>query len=154
MAITASVRVDVSVDVERPHREVWAVVSDLTRAPEFLEEFVAVTQESVGPVGVGTVFRYTIDPGARTATLELVEWDPPRRLAWDGPPLRGRGGGARPRGFTELRALDDGRTRVLTRYHPELSGALVLLAPVLRRWLRRQRTADARRLKEVLEQGG
>jgi uncharacterized protein YndB with AHSA1/START domain len=143
----------VTIEVARPLDEVWAVVSDYTRLPEWLEEFEAVVKESPGPVGVGTVFRYTIAPGHRSSTVELTEWDPPHRSAWDGPPLRSRGGGARPRGFTELRALDEGTTRVLTRYHPELSGTLVLWAPLVRRWLRRQRPADARRLKALIEQG-
>jgi len=145
---------EIAVEIERPSEEVWAFVSNLKRLPEWLEEFEAVVQESDGPVGKGTVFCYTLSPGHRSATLELVDWQPGRRFAWDGPPLRSRGGGARPRGFSEVTAVGEGRTRLVSRYQPELTGTLALMRPVLKRWLRRQRTADAQRLKQRLESAG
>jgi uncharacterized protein YndB with AHSA1/START domain len=81
--VKTSVDVAVSADVERPAREVWALVSDATRLPEWLGEFEEVVQESGGPVGKGTVFHYTLSPGAgdRSSVLEWVAWDPPHRLA-------------------------------------------------------------------------
>lgn len=130
------------------------MVSDGTRLPEWLEEFVAVVQESDGPIGEGTVFRYTLvpGPGERSGLLEFVEWAPGRRLAWDGPPLRSRLGGARPRGSFEVKELSADRSRLVSRYEPELSGLLVLMRPALKRWVKRQRTTDAHRLKGILEE--
>jgi hypothetical protein len=153
LAVRTSVDVEVRADVERPAGEVWAMVSDATRLPEWLGEFEEVVQLGDGPVGEGTVFRYTLSPGPgdRSAILEWVAWDPPRRLAWDGPPLISRLGGARPRGSFEVVELGPGRCRFVGRYEPELSGGLVLLRPVLVRWLKRQRTADIRRLKHLVE---
>ena len=80
------------------------MVSDATRLPEWLGEFEEVVQLGDGPVGEGTVFRYTLSPGPgdRSAILEWVAWDPPRRLAWEGPWLISRLGGARPRGSFEV----------------------------------------------------
>ena len=42
-------------------------------------------------------------------------------------------------------------THLLCHFRPELIGATVLLKPYLRRWLKRQRSADALRLKAILE---
>lgn len=144
---------EVGVEIDRPSEEVWAFVSNFERLPEWLEEFEAVVKESDGPVGKGAVFRYTLSPGNRSATLEVIDWQPGRRVAWDGPPLRSRGGGARPRGFHEVTATGEGRTRLVTRYQPELTGTLALMRPAIKRWLRRQRAADAQRLKRLLESG-
>ncbi len=137
-----SVDVEIEVEIARPPEEVWAFVSDAERLPEWLEEFRAVTKESEGPVGEATVFRYTLDPGQRSGTIEWVQWKPGERLAWDGPPLSGRGGGARPRGSFEVIGIGTGRTRFVSRYRPELTGPLALLRPYIARWLRRQRRAD------------
>jgi uncharacterized protein YndB with AHSA1/START domain len=150
---TTSLDEEIAVEIERPCEEVWAFVSDAERLPEWLEEFESVEKESDGPVGRGTVFRYTLSPGHRSATIEVVDWQPGRRLAWDGPPLRSRGGGARPRGFFEVAAIGESRTRLVSRYQPELTGTLALMRPILKRWLRRQRAADAQRLKRLLEFG-
>lgn len=149
----ASLDVEIAVEIERPSERVWAFVSNFERLPEWLEEFEAVLKESDGPIGVGTVFRYTLSPGNRSATLEVVDWQPSWRLAWDGPPLRSRGGGARPRGFHELTAAGEGRTRLVTHYQPELTGILALMRPAVTRWLRKHRTADAEHLKQFLESG-
>jgi uncharacterized membrane protein len=147
---------EIAVAIERPAEEVWAFVSNFERMPEWLEEFEAVVKESDGPIRRGTVFRYTLSPGTgdRSATLEVVDWQPERRVAWDGPPLRSRWGGARPRGFLEVTAIDEVRTRLVARYQPEFTGMYVLMSPALKRWLRRQRTADAQRLKRALEAAG
>jgi len=149
--VKTSIAVEVEVDIARPPEDVWAFVSDAERLPEWLEEFHTVVKESPGPPGRGSVFRYTLEPGDRTSTLRYVEWEPGRRLAWDGPPLRSRGGGARPRGSFEVAAAGGSQTRFVSRYQPELSGTLALLAPLIRRWLRKQRPVDNRRLKALLE---
>jgi uncharacterized protein YndB with AHSA1/START domain len=149
-----SLDVEITVEIERPSEEVWAFVSNAERLPQWLDEFEAVVKESDGPVGRGTMFRYTLAPGHRSATGEVVEWEPGRRFAWDGPPLRSRGGGFRPRGSFEVSAIDERRSRFVSRYQPELTGTLAIMRPYLARWLRRQRVADTRHLKQLLESRG
>jgi uncharacterized protein YndB with AHSA1/START domain len=149
--VKASIEVIVEVEIERPLSAVWSFVSDVERLSEWLGEFEASGKESDGPTGVGTVVRYTLGPGHRSGTLQIVEWDPPRRCAWDGPPLRWAGGAARPRGSHELSPAGEGRTLVVSRYQPELSGTNLLLGPYLKRWLRQRRLADAQTLKASLE---
>ena len=149
-----TVEVAIEIEIARPREAVWEFIADPARSHEWLEEFVSSHQVSEGPPGVGSVVSYTIKPGPRTGTFEVVEWDPPRRLAWDGPPLRSMGGAARPRGSFELTEAGDGGTRFVATYHPELLGLLVLLRPYLNRWLRRQRRIDAQKLKAILEADG
>lgn len=129
----------------------WTYVSDLERAPEWLGEFTGARRESADQTGVGTVLHYTLE-GDRSGTLEVVEWAPPHRWAWDGPPLPWAGGAARPRGSHTLSEVGDGRTRLVSRYQPELHGTLVLLRPYLKRSLRRQRAQDALTLKARIEE--
>jgi hypothetical protein len=85
--------------------------------------------------------------------LEIVEWDPPNKVAWDGPPLPWAGGGTRPRGSHSLTEAGEGRTLLVSRYQPELIGPPVFMRPYLSWWLRRQRRKDAEALKATLEQG-
>ena len=148
-----SIDVSFEVEIERPPSVVWAFVSDIERAPEWMWEFESATKESDGPTAVGTVARYTLQPGHRSGTLEIVEWDPGRRLAWDGPPLRWGGGAARPRGSFELTDAGGGHTLLVSHYQPELTGTQVLLRPYLQRWLRKRRQADTQTLKALLEAG-
>jgi uncharacterized protein YndB with AHSA1/START domain len=150
----ASLDIEIAAEIERPCEEVWAFVSNAERLPQWLNEFEAVVKESKGPVGRGTVFRYTVSPGHRSATIEVVEWEPGQRLAWDGHPLRSLGGGASPRGSFEVSAIDERRTRFVSRYQPELTGTLAIMRPYLARWLHKQRIADTSHLKQMLESRG
>lgn len=147
-----SIEVVVEVEIERPQAVVWAYLSDTERLPDWLGEFTAAREVSEGPTGVGTVVSYTVE-GDRSGTFEIVEWDPPHRSAWDGPPLAWAGGGARPRGSHTLTEAGAGRTLLVSRYEPELIGTLVFLRPYLKRWVRRQRQKDAQTLKASLEAG-
>jgi hypothetical protein len=129
-------------------------MNDTARLPEWIAEFAAARDESDGPIGVGAVVHYTLRQGDRSGTFEIVEWDPPRRVAWDGPPLRSAGGAMRPRGSHELAEAGEGRKLVVSHYRPEVSGLQVLLRPYLKRWLRRERRASAKTLKALVEAAG
>jgi len=149
--LRTTIEVTVVVEIARPRLAVWSFISDVERAHEWLTEFKSARTESEGPIGVGTVVRYTLEPGHRSGTYEIVEWDPGHRLAWDGPPLAWAGGAARPRGSFEVVDAGEGRTLFTSRYQPELSGTQVMLRPYLKRWLRRRRVTDTQVLKAMLE---
>jgi uncharacterized protein YndB with AHSA1/START domain len=138
-------------EVDAPRARVWAFISDPERLPEWFSEFESIEQASPGEPGLGSVVRYTITAGGRSGTFEIVEWEPGSRLSWDGPPLAWMGGAARPRGTFQLADVGEDRTHFTGRFRPELSGTQVLLRPYLKRWLRRERTASLRRLKELVE---
>jgi uncharacterized protein YndB with AHSA1/START domain len=146
-----AIEVEVQVQIARAPEEVWAFVSNPERLPQWLGEFRKVVKQSDGPIGEGTVFRYTIDPGERSATMRFVEWEPGRRLAWDGPPLEWHGGAGEPRGYFEVTDAGEGHTRLVCCFQPILTGSMALLAPVMKRWLRKQRTTDTAKLKTLLE---
>lgn len=146
-----TIEVEVEVLIARPSEEVWAFVSDAERLPDWLGEFRTVVKQSDGPIGEGTVFRYTLEPGDRSGTYQIVEWEPGRRLAWDGPPLKWHGGAARPRGYFEVTDAGEGRARLVSCYQPVLTGTMALLAPVMKRRLRKQRLTDSARVKTLLE---
>jgi hypothetical protein len=128
-------------------------LTDTTRLPEWFAEFAAARDDPDSPAGVGAVVHYTLK-GNRSGIFETVEWDPPRRVAWDGPPLRAPGGAFRPRGSHELADAGEGRTLVKSHYRPEASGLQVLLRPYLSYWLRRERRESAQALKRLVEGGG
>ena len=67
---------EIAVEIERPSRRGPSFVTNFERLPEWLDEFEAVVKESDGPMSRGTVFRYTLSPRSRSATLEVVEWQP------------------------------------------------------------------------------
>ena len=146
----STIEASVEVEIERPVPAVWSFLADTERIPEWVGEFASAHEDSEGPTGLGTIVSYTLE-GDRSGTWEIVEWKPPYRLAWDGPPLPWLGGGARPRGSHTLSAAGEGRTLLVSRYDPELTGTLVLLRPYLKWWLRNQRARDAQTLKTILE---
>ena len=132
-----SIEVVVEVEIGRPRAEVWTYLSDAERLPDWLGEFTAARELSQGPTGVGTVVSYTVE-GDRSGTYEIVEWDPPSRSAWDGPPAPVGRRRAPPHGSHTLTDVGDGRTLLVTR-STRLIGTLVFLRPYLKRWVRHQR---------------
>jgi uncharacterized protein YndB with AHSA1/START domain len=149
--LRTSIEVIVEVEVDRPQAAVWSFLSDAKRIPEWFSELTVARIEPEAAIGIGTVVHYRLGPGERSGTFAVVEWDPPRRMAWDGQPLRMLGGKARPRGSHTLTEIGEGHTLLVSRYRPELTGPAVLLRPYVRRWLRRERRASADALKEALE---
>jgi hypothetical protein len=69
-----------SVEVAASPEAIWAVLTDISRWPEWNSD---VTSTSIdGPIGAGTTFRWKAGPGTITSTLQLVE--PMKGLAWTG----------------------------------------------------------------------
>ncbi|MCC5947387.1 MAG: SRPBCC family protein [Nitriliruptoraceae bacterium] len=94
--------------VERPIGEVFALVEDFSRLPEWDPTFDAAHQVDDGPIGIGTVFATTgsVLGASFDLELEVVAYDAPARIAF-----RGTGDGLRTREDLTLEATEDG-TRV------------------------------------------
>jgi uncharacterized membrane protein len=142
------IRVDLTVQVNRPVEEVFAYLTDPANLAEWQTNVVSVTKETDGPVASGTRFREVRrGPFGRTvaAIVEVSRYEESRRFDLrivSGPlPIDGR---------NEFAAVD-GATRIEFVAEGELRGALRLVAPVLGRLLRRQFENDYARLKEALE---
>ena len=133
------------VEIPRPAADVWAVVADYARDPEWRRGVTSM--EPSGPLAVGTTtderMRFAGKTYRNGGLVETV--GPERTFTWrttSGVEARGR------------RTVDDlgperCRVRLETRVRP--LGVERLLAPVLGRMLQRTLTGDAARLRELAE---
>jgi uncharacterized membrane protein len=81
--------------IDRPRRDVFALVSDLARGPEWFLGITRWEPRSRKRRGVGARYRVLVRVGSVEAggTLVLTEWKPNRTIAWeseDGVEQRGR----------------------------------------------------------------
>jgi uncharacterized protein YndB with AHSA1/START domain len=115
--------------IRRPVQAVWDFFSDFEAMPSWQPEFRELVKQTAGPVEVGTVFRYRrkVPFGEQQGTMEITEWDPPRRLGFSAEP-----GPVLPRGSWTFTS-DDATTRVVDHLDAELQGLLRLFSPILRR---------------------
>ncbi len=70
------------IQIAAPPEEVWALLSDLERGPEWSVVTLECELRSGGPPGLGSTYRAVSKFGASKITTEhqIVEWEPPRRL--------------------------------------------------------------------------
>jgi uncharacterized protein YndB with AHSA1/START domain len=149
-------RVEVKVEVARPRKDVWAFLADSENLPRWSDDFASCERDPADrdPIGRGARFHYRLNAPARAGSFEYVEFEPSEHLRWEGEPIKATGGTMRPCGGYELQDAEDGfRTLVCLVFEPRFGGALRLLSPLIRRSIHRGRTADAARLKEILERG-
>ena len=88
-------RISRQVLIDRPRREVFALVSDLSRAHEWFAGITRWEPRSRKRRGVGARYRVLVRVGSIEAggTLAVTEWRPPETIAWqsqDGVEQRGR----------------------------------------------------------------
>ena len=144
-----SMAVSVEVTVERPPGQVFEVVARGERLPEWMGNFERVEQASEGPPALGTEYRFKM---RRTpeSTFEWSEFEPGRRVAFSGPPLRTGPGSLEPRGAIDVE-LADGGSLVRVTLDSVLRGAIRLLMPIMRRSMRNGAFQNVSRLKTLLE---
>jgi len=116
-----------SVLVRRSPGEVFAVVSDLARAPQWVPGLTAMTQLTPGPVAVGTQFRQRVHLAGKDleGMLVVTALEPPRVFAHTS-----RAGPAKLFGHFEL-TPGDGGTRVTHHHEIRLSGLARAMAPLV-----------------------
>jgi uncharacterized membrane protein len=141
-----------SFEVERSQEDVFAYLDDLSRHGEWQEMIESVEVETEGPTRVGSRAADTRRvPGGRLqrTTYEIVEHDPPRRVAF-----RGIDGPVRVVGSAAVEPAGEGRSRVTVELELHGHGLLgLVVAPLARRQARAQVPKDQQRLKERLEAG-
>ncbi|MDY6764529.1 MAG: SRPBCC family protein [Halobacteria archaeon] len=78
------IRMDMTVDA--PRDEVWELLTDIERMPEYSTLTEEVTYISEGPVGEGTVWEEANPIGSipTTGYWRVVEFDPPSHFVFDG----------------------------------------------------------------------
>jgi uncharacterized membrane protein len=100
-------------------QHVWAIVSDPERVLSFMSGITRWEVESERPTGLGARYRMLMRVGSAEigGLIEIVEWDPPRDLAWTSVT------GIDQRGRWRLRPAPGGRTRVEIRLAYGVAGA-------------------------------
>ncbi|HEY5428873.1 MAG TPA: SRPBCC family protein [Solirubrobacteraceae bacterium] len=102
-----------------PIDTVWAFVSDPEQALRFMSGVTRWEVESEAPTGIGARYRMLLRVGSAEVggLIEIVEWDPPRELAWTSIT------GVDQRGRWRLRPMSEGRTRVEIRLAAGVAGS-------------------------------
>jgi uncharacterized membrane protein len=105
--------------VAAPIETVWAFVSDPERALSFMSGVTRWEVDGDQPTGLGARYRMLLRVGSAEVggLIEVVEWDPPRELAWTSVT------GVDQRGRWRLRAAPGGRTRAEIRLAYGVAGA-------------------------------
>lgn len=148
------VRVELEVEIARPRAEVFDYLARGENMPRWMSEFQSVEQLSEGPPGLGTTYRYRLKRPRRASTIEWVEFEQGRRLAFAAGRIRAGFGSLAPRGSLTLEEVGAGATRVRAVYEPKLGGVMRLMGRPVAASIRRGRAGDHQRLKQVLEEGG
>jgi carbon monoxide dehydrogenase subunit G len=141
------IRIELTFEIARTPEDVFELLSDIERLPEW--QASAVEAHAERPLGEGSRVREKRRLLGREVDteLEVVAYEPPQRLT-----LRSLGG---PVDFTvehEL-AAQDGGTQLKVVAEAEPGGLLRLTEPVLARKAEQEFRRDFDRLKELLEGG-
>lgn len=75
-------RVELSIDIDGAAEDIWAVITDPARFPNWIKGMQAVEVLTEGEYGVGTRFRSTAGTGERTVewTTEVVAVEPEKSI--------------------------------------------------------------------------
>jgi uncharacterized membrane protein len=105
--------------VSAPIETVWNVVSDPARALSFMSGITRWEVRSDEPTGLGARYRMLLHIGSAEVggLIEIVEWDPPRELAWTSIT------GVDQHGRWRLRPASGGRTRAEIRLAAGVAGS-------------------------------
>ncbi len=141
------VKVEASVDINRPIEEVFAYVTDPTKKPEWSSLTLECTLEGSGPIGVGSRIR-TIGKflGRRLeSTAEVTRYDAPSHFA-----MREISGPGHLEIERQLEPIAQG-TRYRSRLVGESGGLFKLADPILAGLMKRTVETDLQTLKALLE---
>lgn len=133
--------------VDRPPAEVWAVVADYERDPDWRQGVETMAPSTSGPAVVGTTTDEVLHLGGRTYRNhgQVTAVEPGRRLEWR--TLQG----ADANGSRTVRPTADGGSEVELVLEVRTHGFERLLQPVLAPMLRKGLHADLARLKALVE---
>jgi hypothetical protein len=70
-----------SIDIAAPPADVWAVMADVERWPEWTASVMSITRTSDGPLGVGSTARVK-QPKLAPADFTITTWQPERGFDW------------------------------------------------------------------------
>jgi uncharacterized protein YndB with AHSA1/START domain len=138
-----------SIEIHRRPEDVFDYIAQLDRHSEWQPAIISARKEPAGPTGVGTRNYETrnVPGGPREFVSEIVEYESPRRLVF-----QGLNGPVRPRGTVTVEAIGDGSSsRVTLELDLVGHGMGKLLAVMARNEASKMVPRDQVRLKEILE---
>jgi uncharacterized protein YndB with AHSA1/START domain len=141
------VRIDLTLPIERAPQEVFDLLTDLGRLPEWQSSAVASQAEAPLAEGVRIREKRRLLGRELENELEVTAYDPPRRLM-----LKALSGPVR---FTVDHQLvgDDGSTLLRVVAEAEPGSFMKLAEPLLARSAKEELRGDFDRLKAILEAG-
>lgn len=148
----ADVHIDfgTSIEIDRPVQDVWALLTDYGRDPEWRSGVLSMTADPPGPAAAGTTTAEIMRFAGRTLrnAAEIVRVGPGHQLVW----RTTSGIDANGMRIVEPRGPQRCRVRLATRVRPH--GFDRLLAPLAHLLLQRRITGDGRRLRSLAERAG
>jgi uncharacterized membrane protein len=113
------VRLKESIVVSAPPQQIWDYLEDPANWLHFMSGVTRWEVDGEKPSGHGARYRMLIKVGSAEVggLVEMVEWDPPRDLAWNSVT------GVDQRGRFRLREVDEHRTRIELRYAYGVAGS-------------------------------
>ena len=142
------IKVEKSIEVERPAEDVFAFVCDHTNSPRWQRGLLEVRRTSDGPIGVGT--RHSVVRtfmGRRLeATNEFTEYEPDKLIAF-----KANSDSMTGQVWRTVEPVGRDRARVTVRMELRLTGVLGLVERPAAAGLKREVEADLVALKELLE---
>jgi uncharacterized membrane protein len=113
------VRASARISIAAPTEAVWTVVSDPEQMLSFMTGVTRWEVESDEPTGLGARYRMLMRVGSAEigGLIEIVEWEPPRELAWTSIT------GIDQKGRWRLRPAPGGRTSAEIRLAYGVAGA-------------------------------
>jgi uncharacterized membrane protein len=147
---TRSIDFATTVRIDRPAREVWAVLADFGRDPEWRAGVLSMTACPPGAAATGSTTAEVMRFAGRTLRNDarIVSVGPGYQLAWQ------TTSGIHASGVRVVEPLGPHRCQVRLATHVEPHGFDLLLAPLAHLLLPRRISRDGRRLRSVAERAG
>ncbi len=142
---------EVVIEVERTPEEVWKVIADVERAPEWVPDMISARKLTEGEIGVGTRYHEVISMQGKEseAELEITRYEPHRVFAHEG-----EGGPAKFSATFTLEPTDSGQSTKLTHsWTLKMSGIMRMMEPMIRGLVQKNSEAATDNLKRLLEDG-
>jgi uncharacterized membrane protein len=138
------------VDVECPAQEVWTVLADYGRDPQWRAGVLSMRAVPPGCAAVGTATVEVMRFAGRTLhnNAEIISVGPGTQLAWR------TTSGVDAQGVRIVQPRGPQRCQVQLRTRVQPHGLSRALAPLVRLVLQRRITGDARRLRSLAERAG
>jgi uncharacterized membrane protein len=143
-------RIVIEADVGRPPAEVFAFLANAENMPHWRTDLREVRQVSEGPPRKGTQFRFTRQNPRVESTMEWVEFEQDRRLAWGGPPVSMGRATVEFSGAHNLSPTDGG-THLRCVFNTKFGGVGRVIGPLFKRRARRELEDNFQTLKRLIE---